>query len=133
MDPTAGFGFAAGLVAMGGVVHYMKNQVASGAIRRNSAVGIRTGATMASDGAWQAGHAAAAPLLTCAFLTAYATAVISLALALALALADSGSPAAVIVPAAGTIAFLALLVAATVKANAAARAAGDPDGPFGSR
>lgn len=133
MDPTAGLGFAAGLVTLGGVVHHLRNQVASGAIRRNSAVGIRTKATMASDDAWRAGHAAAAPMLTAAFLTAYAAALTSLALALALALTDSGSPAAVIVPAAGTVAFLALLVAAAVKANSAARAAGDPDGPFGSR
>ncbi|MFD0356811.1 SdpI family protein [Streptomyces sp. NPDC127110] len=131
MDPTAGFGFAAGLVAMGAVVHYMRNQVASGAIGRNSAVGIRTRATMASDGAWRAGHAAAAPMLTVAFLTAYAAAATSLALAAASASTGSGSPAAVIVPAAGTVAFLALLVTAAIKANSAARAADGQDPPFG--
>ncbi|MFJ3876583.1 SdpI family protein [Streptomyces sp. NPDC004126] len=128
MDPTAGFGFAAGLVALGGVVHYLRNQVASGALGRNSAVGIRTAATMASDGAWQAGHAAAAPMLTAAFLTAYTAAGTSLALALTLALTGFGSPAAVIVPAAGMLVFLALLTTAAVKANSAARAAGGPDG-----
>ncbi|AZM92130.1 MULTISPECIES: SdpI family protein [Streptomyces] len=131
MDPTAGFGFAAGLVAMGAVVHYTRNQVASGATGRNSALGIRTRATMASDGAWRAGHAAAAPMLTVAFLTAYAAAAVSLALAVAAASTGSGSPAALVVPAAGTVAFLALLVTAAVKANAAARAADDPDRPSG--
>ncbi|MFF9839276.1 SdpI family protein [Streptomyces sp. NPDC013740] len=133
MDPTAGFGFAAGLAPLGAVVHYVRNQVANGGIGRNSAVGIRTRATMASDRAWQAGHAAASPMLTAAFLTAYLAALTCLALALALTPAGSESPAAGIVAAAGLVAVLALLTAAAIKANSAARAAGDSDGQCGSR
>ncbi|MEU8762721.1 SdpI family protein [Streptomyces sp. NPDC048659] len=129
MDPTAGFGFAAGLAALGAVVHYVRNQVAHGRIRRNSAVGIRTKATMASDEAWYAGHAAASPLLTASFLSAYTPA----AACLLLALTSSRSPAAGIVAAAGAGSALTLLTAAAIKANSIAASAGDPEGRSGTR
>ncbi|SDC55633.1 SdpI family protein [Streptomyces prasinopilosus] len=127
MDPVAGFTFGAGLLTLGAVVHYMKSQVASGSIHRNSAIGIRTKATMSSDHAWQAGHASAAPMLTVTFLTAYATGALSLALGLALTLSDTENAAVVIVPSAGLVGVLGLLTAAAIKANSTARAVGHSD------
>ncbi|MFC3232086.1 SdpI family protein [Streptomyces nitrosporeus] len=128
MDPAAGLVFAVGLLALGAVIHYVKNQVAGGKIQRNSVVGIRTRATMSSDGAWQAGHASAVPVLKATFLTAYATGATSLVLGLALSSGDAGNPVAFIVPAAGYAVVLALLIAASLKADAAARAVDRPDG-----
>ncbi|MFI1302347.1 SdpI family protein [Streptomyces sioyaensis] len=124
MDPVAGLVFGVGLTMLGVMVHYVKNQVASGSIRRNSAIGIRTKATMSSDGAWEAGHASASPMLTVTYLTAYAVGAITLAISLALTLSDTENPAVIIVPLAGICAVLALLTAAAIKANSAARAAG---------
>ncbi|MFE9252042.1 SdpI family protein [Streptomyces sp. NPDC007088] len=127
MDPVAGFTFGAGLLTLGAVIHYMKSQVASGSIQRNSAIGIRTKATMSSDRAWQAGHTSAAPMLTVTFLTAYATGAVSLALGLAFTLSDTVNATVIIVPSAGLAGVLALITAAAIKANAAARAVGRSD------
>ncbi|MEU7430773.1 SdpI family protein [Streptomyces sioyaensis] len=124
MDPVAGWVFGIGLIALGAVIHYVKNQVASGNIRRNSVIGIRTKATMSSDSAWEAGHASASPMLTVTYLTAYTVGAATLAISLALTLSDADNPAAIAVPLAGIVAVLALLTAAAVKANSAARAAG---------
>ncbi|MFF0170464.1 SdpI family protein [Streptomyces prasinus] len=127
MDPVAGFTFGAGLMTLGVAIHYMKSQVASGSIQRNSAIGIRTKATMSSDRAWQAGHASAAPMLTVTSLTAYATGAISLALGLAFTLSDTKNAAVITVPSAGLVGVLALLTAAAIKANSTARAVGHSD------
>ncbi|GAA2911236.1 hypothetical protein GCM10020221_03740 [Streptomyces thioluteus] len=123
MDPVAGLVFGVGLIMLGVVMHYVKNQVASGSIQRNSVIGIRTKATMSSDSAWEAGHAAASPMLTVTYLTAYAVGAITLAIGLALMLSDAENPAVIIVPLIGIGAVLALLTAAAIKANSAARAA----------
>ncbi|MEU6056773.1 SdpI family protein [Streptomyces sp. NPDC047097] len=79
MDPIAGWVLGAGLMTLGALVRYVTSQAASGSIRRNSAVGIRTKATMSSDRAWAAAHAAASPMLTATYLTAYAMGVIAFA------------------------------------------------------
>ncbi|WPW33234.1 SdpI family protein [Streptomyces atratus] len=128
MDPVAGLVFGVGLITLGVMIHYVKNQVANGSIQRNSAIGIRTKATMSSDSAWQAGHASAAPMLTVTFLTAYAVGAISLAIILALTLSGDKNPAVIIVPLAGIVVVLALLTTAALKANSAARAVGHSDG-----
>lgn len=122
MDPVAGWVFGAGLVTMGAMVHYMKNQITRGNIQRNSAVGIRTKATMSSDRAWAVGHAAASPMLTATYLTAYSVGVIAFAITVGVTLSDSENPAVIIAPLAGMGVVLALLTAAAVKANSAARA-----------
>ncbi|MEV0300770.1 MULTISPECIES: SdpI family protein [Streptomyces] len=128
MDPVAGFTFGVGLMTLGVMIHYVKSRVASGSIERNSTMGIRTKATMSSDRAWQAGHASATPMLTATFLTAYAMGAVSSALGLAFTLGDVRNAAVIIVPSAGLVAVLALLTAAAIKANSAARAAGHPGG-----
>nr|WP_272923896.1 SdpI family protein [Streptomyces sp. SID3343] len=124
MDPAGGLAFAVGLITLGAVIHYVKKQVASGSIQRNSAIGIRTKATMSSDNAWEAGHAAAAPLLTATYLTAYAAGAITAAITVAAKLSDIEKPAAIAIPVAGIAAVLALLSVSAVKANSAARTAG---------
>ncbi|URM91147.1 SdpI family protein [Streptomyces sp. MRC013] len=123
-DPVAGFIFGLGLMALGVVIHYVKSKVASGGIQRNSVIGIRTKATMSSDSAWQAGHAAAAPMLTATFLTAYAMGVISSALGLTSTLGDAENPPVMVIAPGGLVVVLALLVIAAIKANSAARAVG---------
>jgi hypothetical protein len=125
MEPVAGWVFGAGLFAMAAVIHYTKNQVANGNINRNSAIGIRTKATMSSDRAWAAGHAAATPMLTATYLTAYSAGLITLAVTLAVTWGDFENPAVIIVPLAGIATVLALLSTAAAKANSAARAAED--------
>ncbi|MBZ4319754.1 SdpI family protein [Streptomyces huiliensis] len=109
------------------MIHYVKSQVASGNIERNSMIGIRTKATMSSDDAWKAGHASASPLLMVAYLTAYSVGAVSLAISLALSLSDAENPAVIIVPLVGIVVVLALLATAAGRANSAARAAG-PEG-----
>lgn len=131
MDPAGGLIFAMGLLALGAMIHYVKNQVASGNLGRNPAVGIRTRATMSSDAAWTAGHAAAAPLLTATYLTAYAVGVISAVLGVVLMLRDVEHLAVAVVPLAGVGAVITLLSLAANRANSAARATGPPpDNPW---
>jgi uncharacterized membrane protein len=124
MDPVGGLVFAVGLIMLALMVHYLKSQVASGNFGRNSAIGIRTKATMSSDAAWDAGHSAAAPMLTVAYLTAYAAGVITAAMVLALKLSDVDKPVFIVVPLCGMGLVIALVSAAAGKANSAARAAG---------
>ncbi|QHY97543.1 hypothetical protein SSPS47_20785 [Streptomyces sp. S4.7] len=126
MDSVGGFVFGVGLVMLGVLIHYVRNQVAAGKIRRNSAIGIRTKATMSSDAAWEAGHAAAAPLLAVTFLTAYALGAITVLIGLVSALGDIDDAAVLVVPLGGILVFLGLLSTAAARANAAARATGRP-------
>ncbi|WP_433546063.1 SdpI family protein [Streptomyces sp. CA-294286] len=128
MDVAGLFIFGAGLLWTGATVHLVKNHVAKGGLGRNAAIGIRTRATTSSDTAWEAGHAAAAPLLTATCRTAYAAGALTWVSVLVLVLSDSGTPVVVALPAGGTVAVLVLLSAAARRANAAARAAGDADG-----
>ncbi|WP_329035079.1 SdpI family protein [Streptomyces sp. NBC_01725] len=111
---------------LGVLIHYVRNQVAAGKIRRNSAIGIRTKATMSSDAAWEAGHARAAPLLAVTFVTAYALGAITVLIGLVSALADIDDAAVLVVPLGGILVFLGLLSTAAARANAAARATGRP-------
>ncbi|MCX5204975.1 SdpI family protein [Streptomyces sp. NBC_00237] len=127
MDPAAGLVFGVGLLTLGLLIQYMKKQVASGNIQRNSAIGIRTKATMASDAAWERGHAASAPMLTATFLTAYAAGAISVVLGVVMMVSDSANAAVIVVPLCGLVVVLGLLVAASVAANTAARAVGNSD------
>ncbi|GCE02284.1 SdpI family protein [Embleya hyalina] len=128
VDPSAGWALGTGLMALGGAVHFVRNEVARGNIRRNSAVGIRTKATMASDVAWEAGHASAGPLLTATYLTAYAAGAAAFTLALAVSLSGGGNSAVLVVPLVGMAAVLGLLTAAAVRANTAARQAARTSG-----
>ncbi|MGW1145326.1 hypothetical protein ACWD6I_09765 [Streptomyces sp. NPDC002454] len=122
MDPVAGWTFGTGLVMLAGAVHLVRNRVVGGGVGRNSAVGIRTRATTASDPAWAAGHAAAVPMLTATCRTGYAAGGATWAIGPAGAWGGAGGPAVLVVPLVGIVAVLALLAAAAVTADAAARA-----------
>jgi uncharacterized membrane protein len=55
-------GVAALQCAGGALVALVTRRAADGRLRRNQVAGIRTAATLRSDAAWRAGHAAAVPL-----------------------------------------------------------------------
>ncbi|GAA3492811.1 SdpI family protein [Streptomyces cremeus] len=121
MDPVAGWVCGVGLLVLGACVQFVRRHAGGGAggLGRNSMIGIRTRATLASDEGWERGHAAAGPLLTATFRTAYAAGVATV-LVTGVAGGD-GSAAVLAVPVGGLVAVLGLLGAASVRANRAAR------------
>ncbi len=52
------------LILVGITFAVLRAMIKAGNLTRNSAVGVRTSATLASDAAWVAGHCAAIPALT---------------------------------------------------------------------
>ncbi|MFE0589797.1 SdpI family protein [Micromonospora echinospora] len=90
---------------------------ADGRLKRNGAVGIRTRDTQASDAAWQAGHAAALPVVTRTGWIAVGAFVLAVATHVA-----AGAPWSVLVGLAGLTGELVVLVLASVTAGRAARA-----------
>lgn len=93
---------------------------AQGRLARNDVVGLRTRHTRASDAAWQAGHAAALPLVTRIVPTAAGTVVLSVVAGFVVDLA-----AATVVGLVGFSAEVAQLLVAARTANRAARAVTD--------
>lgn len=84
---------------------------------RNRLVGLKTKATLRSDEAWAAGHAAARPALRVGAVVGASSVVVALVTAFVT------STGAAVVALVGLVTVLALLVTATLKANrAAARA-----------
>jgi hypothetical protein len=84
---------------------------------RNRLVGLKTRATLRSDEAWAAGHAAARPTLRVgAFVGASSVLVV-------LVTAFVAVPVAAVVAVVGSLAVLGLLIGATLKANRAAERA----------
>ncbi len=108
---------AASLVSLGLLLGWMAQASRGDGLERNSLIGIRTRATMASDDAWRAGHRAAAALLGVAAWSSGGIGVTGTVLAIA------GSWLAGVAVAAGYLALVVLLVTATVRAGRAARAA----------
>jgi len=88
----------------------------SGAVRRNSVVGIRTQKTFRSDEAWDAGHEAAAPYLVGA---AVAAVLFGAALAVVGATGVSETVGNVVAPS-GYLVVLAVVVGGAVAAGKAA-------------
>lgn len=107
------------LGAVGPLVHVMCRSAAKGNMMRNSAVGLRTRATVASDHAWEVGHRAALPVTRGAAWAVPLLAVAALALALVRGL-DGVTEAAVL--ATGGL-LIVLTVLAGVTAHRAARQA----------
>jgi hypothetical protein len=106
---------------------------ASGGVVRNSAAGIRTRHTQASDAAWAAGHAAALQRVATMVPVAVGTVVLAVAVTV-----WGGIGWGVAVGMAGFLTQVAVLIWATGAANAAAaRAAAsaveDPSGPSGAQ
>jgi len=117
---VAGAGIAAlGLLVLGGLLQASRSAVPSGRLERNSAVGIRTRATLSSDAAWLAGHRAAAGLPLAAALTGHAAGVLTLGTALLAG--EGGAALATVLAAAGYLGVVGLVVAAAVAADREAR------------
>ncbi|ACV06072.1 hypothetical protein Ksed_10270 [Kytococcus sedentarius DSM 20547] len=107
------------LGAAGPFVHVMCRSAAEGKVMRNSAVGLRTRATMASDHAWEVGHRAALPVTRGAAWAVPLLAVAALALALVRGL--DGFTEAAVLATGGLVGVLTVL--AGVMAHRAARQA----------
>ena len=106
------------LVGAGLLVASVTRRAADGRLPRNDVAGLRTRATLRSDAAWRAGHAAARGASDAA---GAALALTGLAAAAA---RDAGGLAAVVVG--GSLVVLVLVAVAAVRAGRAARAAGPP-------
>lgn len=108
---------------MSGVVHGMQRSVASGKLTRNGMIGIRTKVTMSSDEAWLAGHLAARRWTRAAVRVGYSAAAVTAVIAIAQLVAGTGSPFLLLVPGAGLVVVVVLLLFGVRDANAAGRAA----------
>jgi hypothetical protein len=94
----------------------LTRMAASGGVGRNSAAGIRTRHTQASEAAWAAGHAAALPRVRKTVPVAAGTVIVAV-----VATWWGGIGWGVAVGMAGFLAEVAVLISATGAANAAAR------------
>ncbi len=103
------------------LLHVLSGPLTRGELDRNSALGIRTRATKASDEAWHDGHRAAGPWLRASMIAGYAFALAACVVAVALLTAGRQSGAPMVIAFLGYVVVVALLGVATVKANAAAR------------
>ncbi len=104
-----------GLVAA--LLSWLAHASERGQLGRNGAVGIRTSATMRSDAAWDAGHRAAASLTRWSAWSSW------LGCIGAITLASMNHPWVWLPLVAGYLAMFTLLMAATTRANRAAREA----------
>lgn len=122
MDPVAGIVSAVGLLSLSGLLHAIARQATTGRLGRNSAVGIRTRATRASDPAWRAGHRAAGPWLLASAVTGYGTGLLAAAFSVTLVLIGGNNVAPSAIGLSGYSLVIILLLVATARANRAARA-----------
>lgn len=105
-----------------GVVAYKSTEsVVGGSLERNSAIGLRTRATRASDEAWRAGHEAALPVMRQALQLGYVGAGLGVLGLVILLVADLPIPLGLIVPGVCQLAQLGYCGYATSRANRAAR------------
>lgn len=108
---------AVGIAAVSGVAHHIRNATMTGSLEKNSAVGLRTRVTKSSDVAWEAGHKAAAPwLLACAY-TGYFSSALTIVFAVLAAVGGFSGVGVMIIPAAGFVAVVVILISATVIAH----------------
>ncbi|PDP84531.1 hypothetical protein CQJ94_28100 [Glycomyces fuscus] len=114
-----------GLAVATAAVHHVRDSTVGGALERNVLLGLRTRATLSSDRAWREGHLAAVPRLTAAVRAGYTAAALAAVSLLAALAADALLPLAWIAAVAGYAALMGFLVAATARADAVARAAGE--------
>ncbi|MBY6539330.1 SdpI family protein [Rhodococcus sp. BP-349] len=116
MEPAPVLSLLVGVVLLGSLSWVMRKQGAN--VDVNSAVGLRTKATMASRDAWRAGHRAAAAHLLAVGVTAVVVVGVTTTLWLIASLTEADiGPAVVSVPAVGLAVQAVVLVAATVRAD----------------
>lgn len=115
--------FMAGLLVVTVVAAVLAPSMRDGRLPRNTAIGIKTRHTLASDAAWLRGHAAGAPVLKAAACCGWAALLAGAALCL-LQLAGW----AFAVTALGYVAVICLALLSATRANTAAKnAAATPD------
>lgn len=117
-------GPALGLLLIALLVGTLDTTVRRGALTRNTSLGIRTSATLASDAAWAAGHRAASPYTRAAAIASAVLAVALLAAAFVVPADLTAVPVLAVVLTSYGI-TVGLLFAGTRVANRAARAATD--------
>lgn len=101
---------------------FMHQSIKKGSLSRNSAIGLRTKATLSSDQAWKDGHVAANPYLAAVVIVGAVAVVTSVVLPFAIGVQDGKYPPGLIAaPAIGLFLQVIVLVVATTKANSAAR------------
>ena len=109
-----------GLLLAGLLTLYVTRAAAAGELPRNGLVGIRTRKTQRDDAAWQAGHAAAAPLVRAVTFVCFAASALVLVGA-----AVTQEPAVVgVIALLASMAILALMLRAARVAGRAADATG---------
>ncbi|MFJ2620785.1 SdpI family protein [Glutamicibacter sp. NPDC087344] len=119
MDLLSVIPFMLGLLTLTAISAGLAPSMSAGRLTRNSAIGIKTRHTLATDDAWLSGHAAAAPLMKLSGRIGWVF------LLLATAFCLFGSPGwAFAITGVGYVVALTLLFVATAKANAAARSSG---------
>lgn len=123
MDPVGGLSLGVGLVFLSLIIHFVSNQAVSGKLDRNSAIGIRTKATRSSEYAWLAGHRAAGPWLLATAITGYVAGLTAIVIAVTLMANGGDNQAVMVIPLAGFVVVVALLITAASKANSSARSA----------
>ncbi|MDO4929092.1 MAG: SdpI family protein [Corynebacterium sp.] len=97
-----------------------------GNLSRNSALGIRTKQTMRSDAAWDAAHKKSAPHMMASAMVGAVAIVLDIAFLIIYGISNSDYPALlIIVPIAGFISQIAVLVRAMMLANSEAKAIKD--------
>ena len=122
MDPLSVFSLAGGLLILSAVFSFLASSMSSGQLVRNSAVGIKTRHTLASDQAWLAGHLAAAATVRKAGLAGWAV-----LLGVAVLCGFKMWPWAMGLTGIGYLSLIGLMFVATSKANKAAHLVGNYD------
>lgn len=100
----------------------MTSSIKSGTLTRNTAIGLRTKSTLASDESWEQGHKAALPYLTATSITGIVGAVVTGGLMIGYTIGGKGLPGAlIVVPILGLLVQVVTLVKATIDATTSAK------------
>lgn len=115
------FGAAFGLVQLSIFMAFTRSSFLNGGLERNSLVGIKTKVTKSSDRAWDAGHRAALPWLSVAARVGYTVAALTVVIAVVQLATGAGHDIFLVVPGAGYVACIVILLIGTSRANEAGR------------